>query len=250
MFLALFLKSQKISSENNPESAPELVEIENQEILQESPNIKLKNKITTVMLNPAGDAQNTGKIIGDGFERNLTLQIAQEIENFFKYDGSTKIILSRSAGESLEPLQNISFANRLNIDFYLDINVAQNSLEDKNQNFDNNKKIFIYYHIINPVEDRWPKKFDNLSLISIDQIYLKNISKTIDFADIFSKTLKNYTKKISVYSGGPIGVPLKSLLGLNCPAISCEILVNSKFDIKEFIEPICQAIKKITEQIS
>ena len=221
---------------------------ENNKANQNFPVIKTPKKAISVMIDPAGDAQNTGRIVDDGFERNLTLQVAQEIKNYFEYDKSIRIILSRVALESLEPLQNISFANRLNVDFYLNINICQNNPDDKVfRNFDGNK-IFIYYHILNPISDKWPKKFDDLSLIKIDDIYLKNVSKNIDIANSFSKSLKNFSKKISVMS--PIGVPLKELIGLKSPALSCEIIVSSKSDIKDFIEPICQALKQITEQIS
>ena len=66
------------------------------------------------MLDPAGDAQNPGRTIDDNFERGITLQFAEKLKEMLQEKFPTiRVVLSRTPGESLQPLQNANFANRL-----------------------------------------------------------------------------------------------------------------------------------------
>jgi len=75
-----------------------------------------------IMLDPAGDAQYAGRRIDDSFERGLTLrcaeQLKQRLEQLFP---QIHVVLTRLPGETVQPLQNANFANRLSVDLYLSI---------------------------------------------------------------------------------------------------------------------------------
>src|SRR5579859_5868722 len=69
----------------------------------------------SIMLDPAGDAQITGRIIDDSYERGITLQLCEDIKKQLEADHpkNTRIVLTRFPGETIDPLQNANFANRL-----------------------------------------------------------------------------------------------------------------------------------------
>ena len=80
----------------------------------------------TIMLDPAGDAQYAGRHIEDCLERGVSLQFAEKLkEELEKQYKNVKVVLTRFAGEAVQPLQNANFANRLDVDFYLSIHFYQ-----------------------------------------------------------------------------------------------------------------------------
>lgn len=82
----------------------------------------------TIMIDPAGDATTTGRVIDDLFERTITLHCAQRLKQKLEQnDPSTRVILTRHPGETVAPLQNASFANRCNVDLFISIHCYQES---------------------------------------------------------------------------------------------------------------------------
>src|SRR5579872_3367872 len=77
----------------------------------------------TIMLDPAGDARETGRIIEDSLERAVTIQFAQQLRDVLTSQlPNSTVIITRTPGEELQPLQQANFANRLPVDLYLNIN--------------------------------------------------------------------------------------------------------------------------------
>lgn len=198
------------------------------------------SKPITILLDPAGDAQHIGRVIDDSFERGLTLQLAESIKkNIEKSDNNVRIILTRIPGETLEPLQNVSFANRLNADFYVNINLYQEKF--------GGQKIFIYYLQYNE-SDLWPRKLEIPSFCSFEDAHLLNIKNTIESANYFYKTIKdNYPNKFAYNK--PLGIPIRPLVGIRIPAISLEISLNSKNDWSLLVEPLSYGLSKIIEKL-
>src|SRR5690606_15053887 len=76
----------------------------------------------TIMIDPSGDTKHTGRIIQDTFERGITLQCAEQLKKELKKIlPNIHIVLTRIPGETIQPLQNAAFANRLQVDLYLSI---------------------------------------------------------------------------------------------------------------------------------
>src|SRR5271156_6610097 len=92
----------------------------------------------TLMLDPAGDAQNPGRIIEDSFERGITLQCMQELQAVIAQRfPRIRVVVTRSPGETRQPLQNANFANRLDVDLYISIHCYPES-KPKSQ-------LYLYY---------------------------------------------------------------------------------------------------------
>lgn len=206
-------------------------------------NIK---KPITIIIDPAGDAKNTGREIDDNFERGLTLQCAQEIKKSLEGArpelsiNKPRIILTRFPGETLEPFQNASFANRLQPDLYINLNLYKET--------DQTKKVYIFYLIYNPVTDQWEKRNSDLTLIPFDQSYRFNLKKTQNLAKLVHNSLKNIQKNNFLFFE-PIGLPFKPLIGITCPAIAIEVGIFKKEDCTEIITLLTEAIESIIKNI-
>src|SRR5205807_2641706 len=128
----------------------------------------------TIMLNPAGDAKDAGRSLNDSFERGITLQFCQElkkeIENNYK---SVRVVLTRIPGETIEPLLNANFSNRLNADLFLSIHFYKENAVSP--------KIFLYNYINKPLFCL--PKIDDLYFYQYDDAYLINIKKTLKYGN-------------------------------------------------------------------
>lgn len=195
-------------------------------------------KITTIMLDPSGDAKNTGRIIDDTFERGLTLQYAQELQKQLEAQlPATRIILTRFPGESLEPLQNATFANRLNTDLYISINFYQ---ETKNIS-----QLFLYYCMYNPITDFWKKKNDTLNFYPYNQAHRSALDTSYYYANVLEKQLPAFSKSSHAVINAKMGIPFAPLIGVQAPAIGIEIGLIQKNDWHNFIAPVAHEILRI-----
>lgn len=198
---------------------------------------KAYTKTFSIMLDPAGDAKHTGRVIDDSFERGLTLQFCEQLKKNLEKEYGTKIriVLSRLPGETLEPLQNASFANRLNVDFYLSIHFFK-EIETK-------PRIFLYYFAKNPVTDFWHQSSNQLSFYAYDQAYLINIKDTKNYVLKMKESLEEYSNQFNLIKH--IGIPFKPIVGIKSPTIAIEIGLKNKEDWKKIVEPISKSLSPI-----
>ena len=184
----------------------------------------------TIMLDPAGDAKHTGRIIGDTFERAVTLSIAQALEKALHSKLNCTVIITRSPGEIVSPLQNANFSNRLPVDLFINLNCYQAAHEKLS--------LYLYYFSYGkPFTSTPPKqsliRFDKAHLLSIDctKIYTQQIAQTLHRSN--AHTIKTY---------GPFSLPSTALMGITAPAISIEFCITGKEDWKATIKPLATAI--------
>ncbi|MCA9725847.1 MAG: N-acetylmuramoyl-L-alanine amidase, partial [Kurthia sp.] len=122
----------------------------------------------SLMLDPAGDAKHTGRMLNDTFERSITLQCTEQLKKVIETElPHVRVILTRFPGESLETLQNANFANRLHVDLYVSIHCYKET-ETKPQ-------MHLYYVSFN--DDFLTKTYD-LCLYPYTQAHLINNKKT------------------------------------------------------------------------
>ena len=124
----------------------------------------------TIMIDPAGDAKHTGRLIVDTLERGISLQCAEQLKS--KLTGlykNIRVILTRVPGETIQPLQNASFANRLNVDLYVSLYFYHESQTPAH--------ITLYHYVENPITDFWHKSHP-LLFYPLDQAHLLSITKT------------------------------------------------------------------------
>ncbi len=186
----------------------------------------------TIMIDPAGDAKHTGRTIEDTFERAVTLSIAQALEIALHSKLNCTVIITRSPGEIVSPLQNANFSNRLPIDLFINLNCYQ-SVHEK-------LSLYLYYFsyggpFTTPPHKQNLIRFDKAHLISVDRtkIYTQQIAQTLHRSS--AHTIKTY---------GPFSLPCTALMGITAPAISIEFCITGKEDWKASIEPLSGAISE------
>ena len=137
----------------------------------------------TIMLDPAGDAQSAGREIQDSFERGLTLQFVQELKNeIIQHYPNVRVILTRTPGETIQPMHNALFANRLQPDLYLRIGFYfQPEIPTH---------VTLFYACNHP-NDFW-QKINSLQFFHIDQSHLLHLPTTKKLAHDFLKILQNH----------------------------------------------------------
>lgn len=195
----------------------------------------------TIMLEPAGDAKYTGRIINDSFERGLTLQCAQELKKTFEtLHKDFRIVLSRFPGEILEPLQNATFANRLKTDLYITISMYKTDAFVPEMNF--------YYFLYHPTTDFWPKK---ISQLSFEPYHQAHVRKSLTSKKIAQSLYASF-QQLKPFAGNVqhcAGLPVKPLIGIVAPAIVIELGLNHKNAWQALIPALAQQIQNIVPLI-
>ena len=174
----------------------------------------------TVMINPAGDAQNAGRIIENNFERGLTLQCAQWIKQEIESKhSSVRVILTRIPGETVENLQNASFSNRLKTDLYISLHFYERKK--------NKRDLALYYFCQDPITDGWHKKDSSYSFIPYSKAHLDTFAFTkMMIKDTFSYLQNDHKNSCSV--SGPYGIPFYPLIGIQAPSFGIEVGLMKK----------------------
>lgn len=196
-----------------------------------------KNDQFTIMIDPAGDAKHTGRLIVDTLERGISLQFAQALkERLSKLFTNIRIVITRVSGETIQPLQNASFANRLNVDLYLSL-YFYHELQTPCH-------ITIYYYLEHPVTDQWHVTKE-LTWYHVHQAHLINLEKTKIWGQSMLETFteKKWSKFFMAH--GLIGMPFLPLIGIKAPALALEVGLQNKKDWQMLIDPLVAAIEKI-----
>jgi|GEM_PF-544790 len=191
-------------------------------------------RLFTIMLDPAGDAQHTGRIIEDSFERGITLQCAQALKTALEAQHhALRVVLTRVPGEAVESLQNAAFANRLQADLYVHLGFYQTNSPVPELN--------IYYYTTNPAPHFWQRKTEPLQFIPYHQAHLAKIKLSKGATFLAAHTLQN-TKPLAATVRHFSGIPFRPLVGIAAPACALEIGVQKKHDWQPLIAPLAKSI--------
>lgn len=189
------------------------------------------------MLDPSGDAKHTGRIIGETFERGVTLQFTEELKTILeKRNKNIRVILTRFPGETLEPLQNASFANRLDTDYFVSIMFYQEKKE---------RAELSMYHFMSQPTDIWQKNLNPLNFYPYDKAHLIQISKSKSFGEEIEKIFKSKNFRTIFNYNGFFGIPAKPLIGVKAPSIAIEVGLMQKDDWKKFLGPFVFALESV-----
>lgn len=192
----------------------------------------------TVMIDPAGDARNPGRVIDDTYERSLTMQCAEELKQLLEAEPhKCRVILTRFPGEAVEPLQNVTFANRLGIDLYISLHFFEQKTETP--------QIYFYTLLYDPATDFVTKKGTSLELLPYDQAYKISLAKTKQYSTLAFTSCSQASKGFHAACHAPLPVPYKPLIGITAPAIGIEIGIQSKNQGKLIAPLVAQALKAI-----
>jgi len=193
----------------------------------------------TIMIDPAGDAKHTGRLIQDTLERGISLQCAEQLKATLTQKFKTiRVILTRVPGETIQPLQNASFANRLGVDLYVSLYFYYEP--------ETPAHVTLYHYLENPVTDAWHKPM-HLSLYQVNQAHLLNLKTTQAWGKIMLDVLRNRTISKFFSPRGFIGIPFTPLVGIKAPAIAVEVGLKNKQDWQQIIDPLVIAIERIMQ---
>lgn len=189
----------------------------------------------TLMIDPAGHAQQTGRKLWSGFERAETFKCAEALKTAFEnFSNTLRVIITRAPGEEIVPLQNASFANRLGVDFFLRIQCIKENGEKPS--------IAIYYHEHDPLIDKAQRATQPYAFVPITNAHFHSIGRSINIAQSLSAALSasDYPKNFAC--GGTYGLPLKPLVGITAPALLIEIGLCADDQWQLFIDPIVREL--------
>lgn len=197
-----------------------------------------RESLFSIMLDPAGDAKHTGRKLDDSFERGITLQFAEQLKKVLEqqHGNTVQVVLTRFPGETLQPLQNANFANRLNVDLYLNIHFYQ----------DDRTKPQLFLYRFSHGNEFVTKLFD-LHFYAYDLIHMVNKEATKRYAHSIKQTLTSpsYAQQFEVL--GLFSLPFKPLIGIKAPALALEASLHHKDDWRTFVEPIAQSLAPLIE---
>jgi N-acetylmuramoyl-L-alanine amidase len=192
----------------------------------------------TIMLDPAGDAQNAGRKINDYVERGITLQCAEQLKKAIETANSgVRVILTRFPGETIQPLQNASFANRLDVDLYVSIHFFA---KKKGKH-----SLALFYFCTNSVIDYWKSNVPDLFFMKAHKVHVGSISTSKKWGEQCYSKLADYKEHFTCTA--PLGIPFKPLCGIKAPAIGIEASVQNPNDWNRYIKPISEGITSVIE---
>ncbi len=192
-----------------------------------------------IMLAPAGDAKHIGRKIGDNFERGITLQYAEQLKKIVEGQcPSIAVIISRFPGDIISPLQNASFANRLQVDLFISIHFYQTT--------ETKPKLHLYQFSYN---DDFITPIAGLSFYHYDQAHLFNKKQTNTWATCIKQMCEEdqYQKLFIVQD--ICKLPFKPLIGVTTPAIGIEIGLKNAPDWQQYLAPIAQSIHTLYRKL-
>lgn len=208
----------------------------------EQPHIPQKNRTHTIILDPAGDAKNPGRIIDGHFERGITLQCCEKLKALLEENHKNlRVIISRVPGETIEPLQNAAFANRLKADLYLSLHLYQEETTRRSH-------WHTYYFLSHPTTDFWQAS-QQKPFLRYNHAHYPYLYKTTSLAQKSYARFKQLpdAKQYEIYE--PAGIPFKPLIGIHAPALAFEAGIYTKDDWHRILARIAQIVESLLEDI-
>lgn len=188
-----------------------------------------------IMIDPAGDAKQSGRKIDDSLERGIALQCAEALKTALEQRYGIRVVLTRFPGETVEPLQNANFANRLKVDLYISLHFYQEQLP---------RPQFFIYRCTQGNE--FITKTHELCWHPYDQAHQINGKITKQWAQLLRTGLE-HNKNLFDFRG-VCGLPCKPLLGITAPAFLFEIGIQKEADWRILLEPIVASLQPVIAQ--
>lgn len=190
-----------------------------------------------IMLDPAGDESHTGRVIENTFERGLTLQCAQALqEELEKRMPDCTVSITRNAGQATVALQHATLANRMKADLYLSIHFFQETGVKPT--------VSLYQFSYNDDQLTLPA---TLAFHPYDQAHRMHGAQTSAWIGILKAKLAAESYKKGCEVKGAFKIPFAPLIGIIAPAIGIEAGLIHATDWHLLIEPIIQSITTIKE---
>ncbi|KKR96761.1 MAG: hypothetical protein UU47_C0008G0019 [candidate division TM6 bacterium GW2011_GWE2_41_16] len=189
----------------------------------------------TIVLDPSGDGATTGRVVDEVFERGLSLQFAQALKaEIEKMRSDVHVVLSRFPGEKVDPLQSVSFANRLQADLFVGIGFYEQQHPSV--------RMHTYFYLYNPQMDFLRKQPTGPDFIPSQDAYLVSLSLSACCARSLVDGLKTQPQAASSMIDKSKGVPLISLVGATMPSLYFEFGIHNKTDWNFVLQPVAKSL--------
>ncbi len=184
--------------------------------------------LVTIMLDPAGNTQDINRIVDHTNERSLThslcLSIKQKMESLHK---DIRIIITHGYNDTIEPLQNASFSNRLQTNFYCAINIAQTK---------NSTPSLSLYYLQRTIHENLHTKNSDVSFIFYRDAHKDNLLTTKKVVSkAYNALQQDYARYFKINQ--PLGYPCAPLVGIQAPALCIEATIIKKDAIESLVAP-------------
>jgi len=168
----------------------------------------------TILIDPAGGVQGSGRKLDYEFERQATYQFAKQLRSFLLTKHPyLEIILSRNANQILEPLHSANFANQLQVDLFISLSFYKETAIKPN--------IFIFYfknsHFFKPIN------LQNLEFYPYKQAFTAYFDRSQKYALLAQSRLQEPQYAHYFVCHNALAFPFKPLCGVTTPGISFEI---------------------------
>lgn len=201
--------------------------------------MQVANNPFTIMIDPEGDSQNTGRIINDAFERSITLQCAEELKQKLETIlPGIRVILTRVPGEEIEPLQNATFSNRLKADLFIHLAFYHEQRAPSHAS--------LFYFLYDPLSD-FIAKNQPFDLIAYQAAHIQSLDTSIIFSSLMYETLQPLHQQGMFQLHMPKGLPVKPLIGIQAPALICEFGLTNKDAWRLFVPLLTEGIVHIVK---
>lgn len=193
-----------------------------------------------IMLDPAGDAEHPGRRLEQHFERGLTLQCVDYIHHALEHHlPHARIIVTRTAGDKVAPLQHANFANRLeNVHLYLHCALYKEQTSPQ-------PVIRIYRF---SYQQRPLSHANSTSFLRYDHAYEKNEKNSEKLCTTLYNLLHESSTTHSFFEiYPPCAFPHAALCGITCPALVIEIGLPHDNVWQQCAELVVQALSEILD---
>lgn len=195
--------------------------------------ISSKYKPIVIMLDPAGDHNDSGRLIKNQYERTITIKYTQAIKQELEKGASrVLILLSRIPGQKIQQIEKAQCANQLNIDLFIRFQFYQT------------EKIKAQMHFFYYKTEPWNHSAATI-FVPFEKAHITNRIKTDHFARHFKKSLSDKILDRYYDIHDPIGIPCKPLKGILAPAVCIEIGLKDPDHWSECVKPIAESLEKI-----
>lgn len=192
----------------------------------------------SIMLDPAGDAQHPGRKLDDSLERGVTLQYAESLKKELESRYPTvRVVLTRWPGETVEELQNANFANRLHIDWYVNINFYQ----------EKGVKPKLFFYCFSYGHDFFLPNQSALSFVPYECAYQENSKKSRMWATKVKNALQAGSYKNNFDIKKIMTFPFKPLIGIKAPAMGVEVGLKNKDDWRLLVQALADSMASVIE---
>jgi len=176
--------------------------------------------------------------IDDYLERGATLQFANAVKKLIeKTHNNIRVVLTRFPGETIQPRQNASFANRLDVDLYLSLHFFKQTTRKPLLHF--------FFFCLDPTTDFWPTQTPELAFVKSNEIYKQSIKCSKLWAHTLFETMHKHADSFDATK--PLGIPFKPLYGLKAPSIGVEASLDHPEEWQRYIQPITEGINRLIE---